>query len=238
MAQPSNIAIFDIDGTLAQSLEVDDAVIAETFKITFGIEAIVDDWSAYEHSTDSFIFPKVLETHFGRPPREDELARVKEMYFDLLEKASAEDHPWCKAMPGAQELLDHLNDHDDWAVGIATGSLGGAAVIKLREAELNIENIPLSTADDALSRSGIIQTTLEKAKKAHGVSQFAREIYVGDGVWDLRAARNLGFCHLGRQVGTLADALYAEGARDVVPHFEDTAAIMTLLETITPLTSE
>jgi len=62
---------------------------------------------------------------------------------------------------------------------------------------------------------------------------FACTVCVGDGVWDARACRGLGFPFIGIGTGTRATRLSAEGAVCVLPDFSDTDIFLRSLYEIT-----
>jgi phosphoglycolate phosphatase-like HAD superfamily hydrolase len=55
------------------------------------------------------------------------------------------------------------------------------------------------------SREEIVNSAIEKAKKYYNVDEFQKIISVGDGIWDLKTARNLGIHFLGIRDKNLAD---------------------------------
>ena len=51
----TSIAVFDIDGTLTDSVALHQAAFAEALQ-TFGFPALEMDWPNYQHHSDSAIF--------------------------------------------------------------------------------------------------------------------------------------------------------------------------------------
>ncbi|MBA2564193.1 MAG: HAD family hydrolase [Gemmatimonadetes bacterium] len=105
--------------------------------------------------------------------------------------------PWrrlpavAKPTGGAPALLQSLREHPVWRPAIATGSWPEAAQIKLAAGGLNIDGLPAAYADDAVSREAILAASLQRATEREG-SPFGQAVYVGDGVWDARAAQARG----------------------------------------------
>ncbi len=67
-----------------------------------------------------------------------------------------------------------------------------------------------------------MQRSLTRAACLHGRVEFDSVIYVGDGVWDARACRNLGWPCIGIALDPIRAArLRAEGVKDVFPNYED-----------------
>jgi phosphoglycolate phosphatase-like HAD superfamily hydrolase len=232
---PNNIAIFDIDGTLALSLEADDTIIVNSLAKAFDIQSIDDNWGSYTTSTDSGIIPEILTNAFGRPSTKQEYQTWKATYVELLTQENERRSDWCKPMPGAQDLINELRANDDWCCAMATGSIGESALIKLGSTGLELERVPFSNANNGYKRTDIIKHALEQTKIQQGVDEFQRIVYVGDGLWDLRAAKSMGICHLGRQTGDYSRKLYEAGARHVVNDFTNTEMIMGLLNTAVPV---
>ncbi|MFQ5351379.1 MAG: HAD family hydrolase, partial [Thermoanaerobaculia bacterium] len=77
------LAIFDLDGTLADTLGVDHRCFIEAFRLEHGIRFAAADWATYRHTTDSGITPEVLERHLARPPTEVEVAGHKRRFIEL-----------------------------------------------------------------------------------------------------------------------------------------------------------
>src|SRR6266496_946117 len=68
---------------------------------------------------------------------------------------------------------------------------------KLASTGLDFPQIPAAFSDDAHAREAIMQASLVRAAQSRSRDSFDAVIYVGDGVWDARAARNLGFRFIG-----------------------------------------
>ena len=60
------IALFDIDGTLTASNEIDSVCRAEAFRQVFGCE-LDTNWGSYEHTTDRGIAIEALWQALVRP---------------------------------------------------------------------------------------------------------------------------------------------------------------------------
>ncbi len=64
-------------------------------------------------------------------------------------------------------------------------------------------------------------TSLSRASLTHDRQTFEAVIYVGDGIWDARACRALGWPFMGiAQAPTKIERLRSEGAQVVLPNFE------------------
>ncbi len=217
------LAVFDLDGTLADTLAVDHRCFIEAFDLELGIRFADDDWSRYRYTTDSGITPEVIERAFGRPPEPGEVARHKRRFIALLEEAGEAEPEGFREVAGAADLLAELRRSPGWRVVVATGSWRDSARLKLRLAGLDGFDLPLASADDAVAREEIV---------AHGVSladggAVDGAVVVGDKLWDRAAAEHLGFGFVG--VGRGRAALEAAGCRRVFDDLRPTARVVAAL---------
>jgi hypothetical protein len=117
-------------------------------------------------------------------------------------------------------------------VAFATGGWGASASLKLASAGLVVDDLPWANGDDALDRVDILRTAIARAGQKYGWNAFERVVYVGDGVWDVRAAKALGIGFLGVAIGDQAGRLVGEGASCVLPDFSDPLRVAGCLEAV------
>lgn len=224
-----NLAMFDIDGTLTQSDVVDEECFLRALKDVFGFREINNDWSAYPHCTDGALLATIFQERLGRAPASDEIAEFQAHFITLL-AAAANQSPF-QPVAGAREMLSHLLAAPEWAVSLASGAWEASARLKLASAELHFPNMPGAFADDAPAREAIMRASLDKALRLHGGTSFDSVVYIGDGVWDARACRDLGWPFIGIASDAAKIArLRSEGARHVFPHFLKAQAFLDALQ--------
>lgn len=230
-----NLALFDIDGTLTDTNQVDAACYLKAMEMAFGLGGIDHDWSHYTFSSDPGIMNQVFQNRLGRLPDKDDVAAFQRRFLALLKEEWRKDPGLFVEIKGAAALLEALSASPDWCAALATGGWGVTAKFKLEAAGLPFNGLPFSCGDDAVSREGIMRVAMAQAADASRVESFAKIVSLGDGVWDVKAARamNLAFIGVGDQA-----KLKAAGARAVVPDFSDTAACLALLEKASGLTPE
>ena len=119
-----------------------------------------------------------------------------------------------------------------WHVTIATGGWNGSARFKLASAGLSVDGIPWASADDAIDRVDILRKAIQRAGLHYGQDAFEKVVYIGDGVWDVRAAKSLGIGFLGLAAGVKAGRLVGEGASCVLPDFSDALRVNECLERV------
>ena len=224
------LTVFDIDGTLCRTSGLDDACWCQAAQEVLGIEEMSTDWSDYPHSTDESIASALIREHHGVEPDRTLLDRLRDHFVTLLEESHSSDPSCVQATPGARELLSRLRDSDH-PVSIATGGWTPSARFKLSRSGIEWKEIPAAYACDAHPREEIITLAIQRAADAHQCApgDFTRVVYVGDGLWDLRAADKLGIAFLGIASGHRADQLKGAGAEVVLEDFTDTQRVISTL---------
>jgi phosphoglycolate phosphatase-like HAD superfamily hydrolase len=215
------LAIFDIDGTLTNTNNVDEDCFVKALAEAHSIDDIVTDWSAYPNTTDSGITYHIFKERFDRSPEEAELSKFKNCFTKMLREHYQSDSSSFAEIPGASAALKMLRQDSDWAVAIATGCWRESALLKLKAANIDPEGIPAAYAEDGLSREEILKAAVSRALVQHGLSSFERIVSLGDGLWDLRTAGRLNFAFLGIGEGEAATRLRQAGARHVIEDFSD-----------------
>ncbi|MCH6586902.1 MAG: HAD family hydrolase [Proteobacteria bacterium] len=230
---PGKLAIFDVDGTLVQSYELDGECFVAAFHEALGIADVDTDWARYDHVTDPGITAQIIHERQGREPSADDLVRLRSAFCTRLAEAASRDGAYAP-LPGAAGLLAALRARADWTTALATGGWRAAARFKIGRSGLDLDDVPAAFGEDGPSRQGIVGAAIARAREHAGVDDFARMVCIGDGVWDLRTAAGLGLPCIGVGTGGRAERLAAAGATHVVPDFTDLEAIFNALENATP----
>src|SRR4249920_537397 len=98
-----HLVMFDIDGTLTETVKVDEECFVRSFKDVFGFADINTDWSHYPRTTDSGIFHDVFTSRIGRSPTAQETSQFRQHFIQLLAAASSQS-PFAP-VAGADALL-------------------------------------------------------------------------------------------------------------------------------------
>lgn len=216
-----NLAIFDIDGTLTNTTHVDALCFIQAFATSHAITEIDTDWTKYSYTTDSGIALQILHEKFGRAPDTEELEKFKHCFISLLKKNYLADLKHFVEIPGASALLKRFREEAGWAIAIASGCWQESANLKLEAAGIEINDLPPVFADEFVSREEIVQTAICKARTHYHQKGFARKVSIGDGLWDVRAALQLGIPFLGIGSGERAAALREAGVSHILKDFRD-----------------
>lgn len=216
-----NLAIFDVDGTLTETDRVDEVCFVQALADAHAITGVSTDWAAYPHTTDSAITRHIFRERFKRAPEEAELLKFQIRFVQLLNEHRAGDPALFAEIEGAPVMLRSLNQEPEWRVAIASGSWRASAALKLKVAGIGVDDYPAAFADDGFSREEILQSALLKARARYRQDHFTRVVSVGDGVWDVRTARNLKFPFIGIGSGDREEKLRRAGATHVLKDFAD-----------------
>ncbi|MCH2216078.1 MAG: HAD hydrolase-like protein [Flavobacteriales bacterium] len=185
------LIVFDIDDTLTKSENQHINSFVKTMQ-HFGISDIDKNWSEYEHLTDSFILQENYERNLNK---KFQLSFIDE--FEARMTAFIRDLPTVSEVPGAKLVINFLADHSDFAFAFATGSLLQPACLKLKQAEITFHRSLLSASNKFLTREEIVNQAISLAQAVYHVEQFEDIVSVGDGLWDLRTAKNLNLKFVG-----------------------------------------
>jgi phosphoglycolate phosphatase-like HAD superfamily hydrolase len=211
------LVVFDIDGTLTRTDDIDEVCYVAAVSEVLSITDMDTDWTHYPHVTDSAILRQVVQLSLGRDVLVEEMDRVRQCFRQNLEDAFRRQPRSCLPVDGGPEMLRQLAEQ--MAVALATGGWEATARLKLEWAGYDIMDVPLASSSDADTREEIMRIAERRAREKHGVPRFDTITYVGDGVWDARAAANLGWRFVGVGTGEQAARLEREGAFAVIDHY-------------------
>ena len=231
---PRKLAIFDVDGTLLDNMEVEDACYSAALREVLELPSLDTDWTRYEHVSDAAIAVEAYRRHHGSEPDPTRLEATVARFVRLLADAHESDAGAIRPVAGAVELFDALLERG-WAVAIATGAWRRASELKLSAGGVSFAGVPMATSEDGPARSSIVSAARARAERLHGVERFDRVVSIGDGVWDVLAARDLGLPFVGVGPGERAERLRAAGVGVILESYADIEATVAALEAATVL---
>lgn len=216
-----NLVVFDIDGTLVDSVKADDECFIQSFQDLHNIDLSGADWNDFTHVTDSGLTAEIFETHLNRRPTESETLKLKAHFHKLLHRRKAE----ITEIRGGSNTLDLLNQHPEFSVAFATGGWKETAELKLSTLDFEWNELPLVSANDHFSRSEITRLAIEQSLKRERLTQFDSITYIGDGLWDFKTSKKLGIHFIGIDHAQNAK-LSKAGASRVMLDLSNTEQIM------------
>ncbi|MEP4079638.1 HAD family hydrolase [Haloferula sp.] len=216
------LAIFDIDGTLCDTQEVEGRCFVEAISRVTGVRLETLDWTVYDEPTSSGIVREVLK---GDPDLIEKERAVEKEFVRLLELEQPKHPADFSPLPGAVEFIERLQRDERWTVGIATGGFALEAAFKLRCCGIAIQEFPHATSSDTPRRRDIIPLCAKRA----GV-ELNKVVYFGDAPWDVKVttALKLPLIGIGRRVRELR-------ALGVVKSYRDYSDQQAVLEGLSQL---
>ncbi len=178
--------MFDVDGTLVESFEFDEACYLDAVYAVLG-HYLDSDWNRYAHVSDAGILDEHLQS-IGKWGERDAIhAEVKKAFIANIE-AHLKQTP-AKPIRGAAGFIKQLRANNSVSISIATGGWGETALLKLKSAGIDVRGLPLISSNDHYSRTEIMKIARQKA----GATSEHNITYFGDAAWDKRACETLGF---------------------------------------------
>jgi phosphoglycolate phosphatase-like HAD superfamily hydrolase len=181
-----HLVMFDVDETLVHSSSFEDDCYSKAFQEVIH-HPINTDWSSYTNVTDSGILHEVIDTHNLDKERDTIYKKVKLNFTNNI-KLHITQTP-VKEIEGASAFIQILRQRDDVVLAIATGGWEETAKLKLESAGIDYSGIPFASDSDHLTRIGIMRAAETKCL----VTEFTSKTYFGDGIWDKKASKELGF---------------------------------------------
>ncbi len=221
--------MFDLDGTLVDSNAIDSQCYLQALVDVFGFDLnkIDRNWGNYPHITDAGILHTLCQTELGRDPTLGELYAYQQRFLELLIIAVSQKP--LQSIAGASEILESLNADPHYAIAIATGAWKQTALFKLQQVGLDRIFIPMACSDDARARVDIMHCAYDRTLEFYRRSQFQTVTYIGDGVWDGIASKQLNYHFIGIGTGERVVDLFAVGAKCVLPNYQNLAEIMPVI---------
>jgi phosphoglycolate phosphatase-like HAD superfamily hydrolase len=183
--------MFDIDGTLVDSMRVDSHLYARAVRETLGGDVYIDEtWRPYVHVTDSGILDEILAQHRFEQPLDELRSAVKRRFIELVRGHVDAGATVLREISGATSLLQELRARPDVRLAIATGGWAETALMKLAAIGVSLDGIGFASSSDAHQRTKIMELAAQRALRGDVPTT---RTYLGDGAWDQRASAELGY---------------------------------------------
>lgn len=222
----NNLIIFDVDGTLVGGERHDWACFDQAIADVTGFTPTQEFFDALPEITAQAIAEAAIRAANHEPGMGLE-ERIRNEYLRRLRAVHASDPRAFPARNGVVALLSRLNTLPGVGVAIATGDWLATTSFKLAAAGIDVSGYPMATSSDCPRRSDIIKLAATRAARS-----LVDVIYVGDGVWDVRACRDLGVRFVG--TGTRPHLLKAAGAQHILEVLEEALFLSAVKAAIVP----
>lgn len=223
-----HLVIFDIDGTLTDTNEIDHRAYFDAYQQLTGIDAHSAKWENFVHFTDLSITRELFQQHLQREPLEQEIEQIKQAMLTTFEQAYAQSPEHFRQVPGSRSFFEAVAAREGYAVAIGTGCWSFSAHYKLGKAGIPLDT-PMGNSDFNYTRHDIAADAVRFAKEKYGVSHFDRITYLGDGSWDLKTSALMKFHFVGIDVKQNG-MLKGMGAPWVFDDYTQTEALWSAIE--------
>lgn len=190
MPSKKSLIVFDIDGTLTDSVSIHQIAFREALQ-AIGVDSFDDRFHSYIHHTDSHIARVICEKSFADVFTVNQRREFEGRLFERICSAPITE------IPGARNFLKHLETESEFGICFATGSLYRPAAYKLDQIGISYDTDLLVASDELEEREKIVERAIDKACSYYRVTGFERIISIGDGLWDLKTAQKLGLEFIG-----------------------------------------
>lgn len=187
------LLIFDIDGTIIDSVYADDKCFIQTLSDLYQIDLRNIDWNDFINVTDAGLTIEIFERWFSREPKEEEIENIKRYFKSLLQDYTQQ----FTEIENALSFIDQASSQPGFEIGFATGGWKVTAELKCNSVGLHLNDYIFKSSDDHFNRAKIIDFVIEEASKRHKLREFDSITYFGDGLWDFKTTQDLGIDFIG-----------------------------------------
>ncbi len=192
------LIVFDIDGTLIDMSGAGSRAMNRAFAQLFGWENALKSIS-FAGRTDLAIVRSVFDTLgklYSHPEHlHDDVRSLFTCYESILPEEITRT-PY-KPTPGALELIDTLRTLPRLRIGLATGNLKRAALMKLESAGINLDHSFGAFGNETADRSELVRHAIEQGVHSIDTTEPTKSIkwkayVIGDTPHDISAAQAAG----------------------------------------------
>jgi phosphoglycolate phosphatase len=184
------LLLFDIDGTLLRAEDATRIAMNKSFKKLFGVNDGIDDIS-FLGRTDPELFQEVSVKIRGQKLAGPEYVSLVHQYLEYLPRELEKCNFYL--MPGVPELLEALALRKDVLLGLETGNIEPAALMKLKRGGIGRYFSFGGFGSDSADRTELVRRAIARSSNFHSGNLLGENIYViGDSPHDILAGKACG----------------------------------------------
>lgn len=220
----NHLVIFDIDGTLSDTVELDDSIIIDTFRTLFKLNIAKKDWeeskiitTGTDLGTFNYFYPKIGI----RVSYKSCLKMFKEKFIETLNSKIDLLKDKIVEIKGAKNFLKILNEQNNFDIALATGSFFESGILKLQAVGIDYSEFVYASSDNSPIRKDIIKFAIQQSNEKSG-KNYDKITYFGDGFWDYQASKylNINFIKIGNNFNTDSDIISFSNYSDIAKILE------------------
>jgi FMN phosphatase YigB (HAD superfamily) len=150
------LIIFDIDGTILDSLNADDKCFVQTFKDLYQIDLANTDWNDFKNVTDTGLTNEFFGKWLNRVPEKEEIETIKAHFKSLLNNCAYEFTKIEKSLT----FIKSLSNKPDFEIGLATGGWKETAELKCNSIGPNLNEFIFKSSNNHFNRAKIIELVI------------------------------------------------------------------------------
>lgn len=219
------LILFDIDGTLVDSVKTDDACFKVTYKNLYGIDLKEANWNNFKHVTDLGLTIEIFDKWLNKMPSKQEILDIKSEFYNLLNSKTKE----LIEIKGAISFINHISKKPNFQIAFATGGWKETALLKCKSLGLDLNPFILKSSNNHFNRGVIIEQAIASALENNNFNKFESITYFGDGLWDLKTTTVLGVDFIGVDYNK-NNMLKEAGCKRVITDFNDINKILKMVK--------
>lgn len=225
----SRLILFDIDGTLVDTLGAGRAAIGSAMEAVYGETGPLEDFDFHGRTDPSIVRGLLRSVGWEDSAIDASMSDVWALYYerlgDELERLTDE----VGECPGVSPLLDALTEDGGYAIGLVTGNMQESANRKLLACGLADRFAFGAYGSDSEWRDELPPVALRRAQDVFGRPfEMTQAVVIGDTPEDIRCARANDARVVCVTTGRHSAAALAEHDPDVVfPDLSDTEEVMS-----------
>ncbi len=225
------VLLFDIDGTLVDTLGAGRAALTLAMLRVYGETGPIDEFDFHGRTDPSIVRELLRATGRTDPWIEAKFPTLWRIYLEELARELADRDGSITLFAGVRELLDLLPADDRFLVGLVTGNVEQGAWHKLRAGGIAAEFSFGAFGSDSERRADLPPLAVARASERFGRRfRTADAIVIGDTPEDIRCARASGARVLAVATGRHGPGELRSYRPDaVVEDLSDTGEIMRIL---------
>ncbi len=182
------VLLFDIDGTLLQTNGGGSNALKKAMQREFGLHDATTEID-FSGRTDRSLLEEILALN-ALPRTSDHLSRLRHCYVSLFPRVL--DERGGRVLPGAVDLLEHLNNVPNVISHVMTGNLPETATHKLEHFGLRHYFAEIFGGEHDVHRNDLARRTADSIRTLHGEAAAGNMIVIGDTPADIQCGHAVG----------------------------------------------